>query len=389
MHHSSEEEITRSPAERPMTEGPFQTWANQSSKDPSVQILTAGFMTDEQFNMITLILVFVLQVSNITALIGNSLNIAVFVRLGFAEPSNISLTALAICDLVCVISSIWSNLCFLLNFWHPILPFNVTNVSILTGGGLWSFVSRTVAWITAFISFERCLCILVPLKVKSLITPRTTLTAMLIIAALTVCPFLFSFLNYNFVWVYYLQSNATILDVVPNDNKYSILIAKIVFVICGVIQPVLAFFIVTVCTVFLVVQLKKVSLWRTSVTSAKSQWEDNSGENTASNNASATQNRISQKEERLVRLVVVIAVIFIACFIPTCALLLCSALFDEFFVFGVYGRIFVVCSLITFLGQSVSGSVNTIVYYNMASKFRSGLRELLGLNPEEEKIINS
>ncbi|GFN88802.1 chemosensory receptor a [Plakobranchus ocellatus] len=383
MHHSSEEEITRSPAEHPMTEGPFQTWANQSSKDPSVQSLAAGFMTDEQFNMITLILVFVLQVSNIATLIGNSLNIAVFVRLGFAEPSNISLTALAICDLVCGISLIY--MWFIIYLWEPFLPFNAMNVSILTGSGLWSFVSRTVAWITAFISFERCLCILVPLKVKSVITPRTTLTAMLIIAALTVCPFLFSFLNYNFVWLYSLQSNATILDVVPNDNKYSILIAKIVFVICGVIQPVLAFFIVTVCTVFLVVQLKKVSLWRTSVTSAKSQWEDNSGENTASNNAPATRNRISQKEERLVRLVAVIAVIFIACFIPTCALLLCSALFDEFFVFGVYGRLFVVCTLISFLGQSVSGNVNIIVYYNMASKFRAGLRELLRLDREEYK----
>ncbi|GFN88809.1 chemosensory receptor a [Plakobranchus ocellatus] len=382
MYHSSEEETTHSSPVRPTTEGPFQTWANQSI-DPSVQSLAAGFLSEDVFNMMMMILVFVLQVSNITAMISNSLNIAVFVRLGFAEPSNISLTALAICDLVCGISLIY--MWFLIYLWEPFLPFNALNVSILTGGGLWSFVSRTCAWITAFISFERCLCILVPLKVKTLITPRTTLTAMLIIAALTVCPFLFSFFNYNFVWVYSLELNATILDVAPNDNEYSILIAKIVFVICGVIQPILAFFIVAVCTVFLVVQLKRVSQWRTSVTSAKSQWEDNSAENHTSNNASATQNRISQKEERLVRLVVVIAVIFIACFIPTCALLFCSAVFDEFFVFGIYGRTFLVCSLVTFLGQSVSGSVNIIVYYTMASKFRSGLRELLRLDPEEEK----
>ncbi|GFO43404.1 chemosensory receptor a [Plakobranchus ocellatus] len=325
-----------------------------------------------------------MQLSHIAAFIGNSLSIAVFIKLGFSESSNISLTALAVADLVCVVSAFWSNLCFLLNFRQSILPFNATNMALLTGSGLWAFVSRTVAWITAFISLERCLCILVPLKVKRIITPRSTLIAMVCICALTFCPFLSSFFTYSFVWVYYFHLNATILDVVPSSNKYAILLEKIVFVVCGVIQPLVAFSIVLVCTVFLVVQLRKMSSWRKSVTSAKGHWGHNSGENPASS-APAVQDRISQKEERLVRMVVVIAITFIACFTPTCVMLLCSTVFEELYFFGVYRRLFVVCGMIAILGQSVSGSVNIVIYYIMTSRFRSSLRCILGLDRQEEK----
>ncbi|GFO43428.1 chemosensory receptor b [Plakobranchus ocellatus] len=144
------------------------------SDDPFVYRLTTGLLSDEMFLVISLVLLFILQIINTIGLICNSLSIAVFVKLGYSEPSNISLTALAISDLVSIVLSLWTNLCFLLTFRDTILPFHASNVSFLTGSSPFAYVIRTVAWITAFISFERCLCILVPLKVKRLITARST-----------------------------------------------------------------------------------------------------------------------------------------------------------------------------------------------------------------------
>ncbi|GFN84053.1 hypothetical protein PoB_001055900 [Plakobranchus ocellatus] len=94
---------------------------------------------------------------------------------------------------------------------------------------------------------------------------------MLIIGTLTICPYFFAYWRHKFVWVFYPDLDATILDVALLDDKYIVLIQKIVFVTCGVIQPVLAFVSAIVCTIFLVIHLRKVSNWRTSVTFAKGQ----------------------------------------------------------------------------------------------------------------------
>ncbi|GFO27828.1 hypothetical protein PoB_005433300 [Plakobranchus ocellatus] len=79
--------------------------------DPPLLIVEAReLLNEEQCEIIFLFLLYALHVSNITAIIGNSLNIAVFVKLGFSEPSNISLTALAASDLTCVLLSYYPNL---------------------------------------------------------------------------------------------------------------------------------------------------------------------------------------------------------------------------------------------------------------------------------------
>ncbi|GFN84560.1 hypothetical protein PoB_001106600 [Plakobranchus ocellatus] len=124
----------------------------------------------------------------------------------------------------------------------------------------------------------------------------------------------------------------------PIKSGFAISFEKISIAICGVIQPLLAFSIVLICTVLLVVQLRKISSWRLSVTSAKSQWVQ-SEENPAAS-SSAAEARISKKEERLVRMVVAVAAIFIVSYIPTCIMLLCYVVFDTFNLFGVYRRLF-------------------------------------------------
>ncbi|GFO45475.1 chemosensory receptor a [Plakobranchus ocellatus] len=385
MHHTEEQNTTLRFATINSTPHHSLYLDEDQSEDQLMHTIeTKGLLNNEQYEKILLFLLCALQVSNVAALIGNSLNIAVFVKLGFSEPSNISLTALAVSDLTSVLLSFGTDVILMLDYEDFSLPFNAIKVTFLTSSGLLAFINRTVAWITAFISFERCLCILLPLKVKRLITPKTTLLAMLIIGTFTICPYFFAYWRHKFVWVFYPDINATILDVAYVDNKYNVLVQKIVFVICGVIQPVLAFVSVIVCTIFLVIHLRKVSNWRASVTSAKGQCVDNSGEN-AVTSKSISQNRISPKEDRLVRMVVVIATTFVVSFTPTCVMLLFAALVAEFSLFGAYKRIYLVLGLSTFLTQSLSGSVNILIYYNMASKFRSALRQLLRLDSEDQK----
>ncbi|GFN78168.1 chemosensory receptor a [Plakobranchus ocellatus] len=378
VYATEKDNTTRFPALDKMTDDSFHLWEAQS-KDSSVLTLASGILSDEQFYVIFLFIFFTSQLINNCAIIANSLSIAVFIKLGFSESSNISLTALAVCDLALALILTWNNLCFWLTYHNVRLPFHGANVSFLTGGAQSVFLSTTVAWITAFISFERCLCILVPLKVRRLITPRGTIVAMLIIILLTFCPSFYMYVRYKFVWEFNPYLNMTILNTIPVNSEFAILFEKISVIVCGVIQPLLAFSIVLICTVLLVVQLKKISYWRLSVMPGKKeQPEDNPSER-----SSTVGDRSSQKEERLVRMVVAIATIFIASYIPTCIMLVFCVVFDEFNQFGVYRRLFIVSGYIISLGQPISGSVNILIYYKMASKFRSVFRRLVRLDRQE------
>ncbi|GFO20619.1 chemosensory receptor a [Plakobranchus ocellatus] len=365
-----------------ITDNPFHLWEDHS-KDSSMLTLASGFLSDEQFYIIFLFIIYTSQLINICAIVANVLSISVFVKLGFSEPSNISLTALAICDFTLAVLYTWNNLGFWLTYHNVRLPFHGASVTSYTGGHQWAFLSSTVAWITAFISFERCLCILFPLKVKRLITPRSTFVAMLIIIVLTFCPSFLIYIRYKFVWVFNPYLNITILNTIPVNSELAILFEKISIVICGVIQPILAFSIVLICTVLLVVQLRKMSYWRLSVTSAKSQ-RVQPEENSAAS-LSASKARISQKEERLVRMVVAIATLFIASYFPTCIMLFCYVVFNEFNQFGIYRRLYIVSGYVTSLGQPISGSINILIYYKMASKFRSVFRHFVRLDRQEQE----
>ncbi|GFN92631.1 chemosensory receptor b [Plakobranchus ocellatus] len=303
VHSTGEDNTTRYPALDQMTDDSFLLWKDHSKKS-SILTLASGILSDDQFYIIFLFIFFTSQLINNCAIIANGLSIAVFVKLGLSEPSNISLTALAICDFTLVALLTWNNLCYWLTYHNVRLPFHGANVTHLTGGAQFAFLSSTVAWITAFVSFERCICILFPLKVRRLITPR-------------------------------------------------------------------------------VVQLRKISSWRLSVTSAKSQRVQPEVNHAAS--SFATESRISQKEELLVKKVVAIATIFIVSYIPTCIMLLCDVIVDEFNLFGVYRRLYILSGYIISLGQPISGSVNILVYYKMSSKFRSVFRRLVRLDRREQE----
>ncbi|GFO40365.1 chemosensory receptor a [Plakobranchus ocellatus] len=382
VHSTEKDNTTRYPALDQMTDNNFHLWKDHS-KDSSLLTSGSGILSDDQFYIIFLFAIFTSQLINNCAIIANSLSIAVFLKLGFSEPSNISLTALAICDFILAVLLTWNNLCFWLTYHNVRLPFHGANVTLLTGGAQWAFLSSTVAWITAFVSFERCLCILFPLKVKRLIRPRGSFVAILLIILFTFCPSFLIYIRYKFVWEFNPYLNLTFLNTIPVNSIYAIQIEKISVIICGVIQPLLAFSIILICTLLLVGQLRKISSWRLSVTSAKSQRVQPEGNPATS--SSAAEARISQKEERLVRMVVAIATIFIVSYIPSCIMLVCDVVFDEFNLFGVYSNLYIVSGYIISMGQPISGSVNILIYYKMASKFRSVLRRLVRLDRQEQE----
>ena len=333
------------------------------------------FITGAQLYFILLTTSALTQVFNIGGVITNSINIAVFVKLGFNETSNISLLALALCDLLSTFLTIWGSLCVTPGFSDAELPFLPTEIGNLTGGGLANLVLRCTAWVTAFISFERCLCILIPLKVKKWITRKTTTVVMVAICIATIGPYIGAHWRWIFVWKFLPGRNATVLGVTVVSTPFLDLKEKIENIVLGLIQPIVAFVTVLVCTVFLVVYLRRSSQWRKSMASA-------GGEKAGGDDSSRFEPKqtISRKEEKLVRLVISIATIFIVCYTPNTLVFLNMAIFPSFWVFGQHKNTFLMVYTLSVMASSVSASVNIFIYYNMGTRYRNAFRLMFHLD---------
>ncbi|KAK3743562.1 hypothetical protein RRG08_027429 [Elysia crispata] len=336
--------------------------------------MEGDLITGAQLYFILLSTFALTQVFSIGGVITNVINIAVFVKLGFNETSNISLLTLALCDLLSTILTIWGSLCVTPGFSDAELPFLPTEIAQLTGAGLSVFVFRCTAWVTAFISFERCLCILIPLKVKKWVTPKTTTVVVVTISITTIGPYIGVYWRWIFVWKFLPGRNATVLGVTVVDKPVLILMESVINIAIGAIQPIVAFVTVLVCTVFLVVYLRRSSQWRKSMASAagKTAGVDKSSRFEPKQN-------ISKKEEKVVRLVTSIATIFIVCYTPNTLMILHMAIFPSFSLFGQHRNTFLMVYLVSVLANSVSASVNIFIYYNMGTRYRNALRLLFHL----------
>ncbi|GFN79173.1 hypothetical protein PoB_000567900 [Plakobranchus ocellatus] len=108
LHLTDEDNTIRYLALDQLTDNPFHLWKDRS-KESSTLTLASGTLSDEQFYTFFLFMIYTSQLINICAVIANSLCIAVFVKLGFSEPSNISLTALAVCDFTMAVLFTWAT----------------------------------------------------------------------------------------------------------------------------------------------------------------------------------------------------------------------------------------------------------------------------------------
>ncbi|CAG5128614.1 unnamed protein product, partial [Candidula unifasciata] len=71
---------------------------------------------------------------------------------------------LAITDLGCLSTLLWTNICMTPAFYSLDLPFEPIQFQFVTSGIPHVMFSRISSWITALVTLERCLCITMPLK---------------------------------------------------------------------------------------------------------------------------------------------------------------------------------------------------------------------------------
>lgn len=279
----------------------------------------------------------------------NLINISVFWRLGFKDPLNITLFSLSIADTGALLPLVWISVCNNPLVEEKLSYLDVQGVQHLTAGWPHVCFSRIAGLLTAFITFERHLCVALPLKAKNIITHRRRVIVVVVIFVVMVVGVVPTYFGAGLGPVFNSDTNRTKIGLVYYKHGTEIENVAILF---SAFTQLLAFVVVTISTLGLVQVLRQKSKWRQSMTRP--------------NQSSA----LSSRDAKAVRLVITIATIFITSYLPICASLIGMLSYKEFTMVGVYRNLLLACATIFFCLEAINSSVNFFVYIAMNAKYR-------------------
>ena len=308
-------------------------------------------------------------VVTVFGIIGNALIIITYTKIGFSESINISYCGLGVSDCLCVTCITWNAICFIPTFseWDlPIIP------SKIGFGAIVDIFNLITAWITAFISLERCLCVVFPFKIKDLATGKRTFCVVTTIFLMSMVPLLSIYFNvYKFEWNFNSERNRSLLGLryssTPlTDKIYNVYYFKKIFL--NFVPLVL----ILVCSIFLAIQLRISAKWR-----LRNSGTTGRGSGTSSSTDDAAHKRKYSRDMRTAKTVLAIAVAFIFLGNLNAGRHLIALVLPEFRPNGAYGRRYRLISRLSFLFLQANSSVNFIIYYKMGTKFRKAVNGMI------------
>lgn len=161
-------------------------------------------------------------------------------------------------------------------------------------------------------------------------------------------------------WKFFPALNKTLIGIVRSDHAEDV--DKISFIINNAIIPFSAFMIIIVCTVILVVKLEMKAQWREKVSQSEQ------------------VTNVSKSNKKVSKMVVMISILFISCFIPIGVMFLAMALLPGFTIYGKYKNILLIVAGLCVCLESVNSSSNIFIYYHMSTKYREAFRQLFSLD---------
>ncbi|XP_059168327.1 neuropeptides capa receptor-like [Physella acuta] len=308
---------------------------------------------------------FVSGIIGILGISGNIINIIVFYKQGYEDSVNITLTALAVSDIGALVTVLMFNVMENPWFLSADLPISQTDVSFILAFYPHNYFIRVCGFITAFASCERCLCVLVPLKVKQIVTKKVSLLVNLFIFIILLLDLFPVYYIVYLDWVFFPQLNRSVIAVNARQNPYNVF--GISYFVSDLFVPYFTFFIIIVCNAIIGIKLNTRSKWINSISISHS-----SEDNTVSNK----EKFVSNKEKKVVLMLTVVSVIFIVCLIPQSGILTAVSQVSGLMVGGVYYKISLIIYSISYVTETVSSSVNIVVYYKMSSRYKNTLRSI-------------
>lgn len=192
----------------------------------------------------------------------------------------------------------------------------------------------------------------IPLKVKNIITQTRTTSIILGIFIVMFAIFSpFCYVN-RLEWHFNRDTNKTRLVLVYTLDRE--IIETATFLLHSVLLSTLCLIFVLICTIILIVKISSTAKWRKAVTST----------------AKSKEEIVSVKEKKVVKMISLISLIFVVCFLPGTAIFLAMACDPQISIGGRYENTFVLVWCVGFLLETLNSSFNTVIYFKMSTKFK-------------------
>ena len=260
-------------------------------------------------------------------------------------------------------SSLLSHPCGLTHACQYLLAYYRIHVDSRTLANIFGYAphlafSKTTALMTAWISVERCVCVVFPTKAKVMVTRKLSLAAIVVTFIAGCGPAVLTYSRVGIDW----QTD-------PRDNSTVVLSgldttgAPVALVLYGLVYPTVSWLTVTVCTAVLIAKLRRSIRWR--------------HHNTATVQMYGAQGRqMPNKENRLTRVAVAIACVFIVCTLPVTTYGVSVNLAKRYGAAYSLRYLFQVVSIVSLLLSQVNSSLNIVVFTVLGSRFRAALLKM-------------
>ncbi|RUS78143.1 hypothetical protein EGW08_014091 [Elysia chlorotica] len=321
------------------------------------------------YSFITVCISYVTIPISAVGICGNIVILITFTKIGFLEPINISYCALAVSDILGVLFLMWNSICSILDFQKSDIPFEALQISLPTGGAIFDIFNGTTAWLTAYVSLERCLCVVFPLKIKRILTHRKSIIVIASLFTIIGVPLLCAnFILFQFEFQFDSETNRTVLNA-KNLKDSSHGLYSFVYLYKFAVLNLLSLTIILVCSSILAVRVRRSAKFRMTASAVPTNQMPG---------ADPFDDRTRRKfiaDMRVSKIVLSIASISIllGCLNATRTLLV--MVWPDFRPTPDH-NIFIVASKLLSLLYLVNSSVNFFIFYMMGSKFRRTVQQL-------------
>ncbi|KAH9503029.1 hypothetical protein Btru_075748 [Bulinus truncatus] len=309
----------------------------------------------------------------------NTIVIMVFARQGFKDSTAISMTTVSLWDLVKCLAGFMQRMEGPLELASLALAYSWTNVSLVVCNYLVSFSCYVTSVLAAYVAVERCLCVMIPLKVKWLLTPKVALVSCVSISVVVFGCFVIIFGIYDVFWSFDSHFNTTVVIFKYNSFSNNNVELFGYYNMSGTLWPLVSLVVIIISTIIISYKLKKAAEFRfRTKTFIRRSFNKEEKKNQQLIQIDDKSAGISKRDQQVIKMLLVVIVIYMVNLFPRVANYLAKYIVFEYYYLRRYHNIFFIMASTVFVFDYVNGSVNLIIFYFMSSSFRETTRAMFG-----------
>lgn len=287
--------------------------SNFELPDPDVNLISDTWeflLSDSALRFLQVVMLGVVQgILSTLGIVVNIFNVVIFVKLGLKTSTNVAIFSMSFTDVIFSLLQLAISNCHIAEEFQPDLEFSLRDFSLFVIGNSQCIVYFVSCWVTAFISIERCVCVLLPFKVKHIFTTKRSVIVMSVIyfVAITTNLHLLYGLRLEKIKGFEILNN-TVSTKSRWTNFYTNEVEShiwgfIEYMFSGIVTFLTCQILLLMCSILLIYGLNKSTRIRPKNHSVKT-------------STPRSTSNLTHSERRLVKVVLMLTVLMVVCNIP-------------------------------------------------------------------------